>query len=906
MMDKMGQVVAWCVLFLLVLLSAAVAAEAPAAKAAAPAAPNTSTWYSGALAYNKSPVDLSAMNHKPAGKYGFVHADGDRLVFENGQEARFWGGNVAAYALFDANKSHVQVQAKRIAQLGYNLMRLHHMDSTGWVDPTVIDKTLADTQHLSAAGMDEVDYWIKSLRDQGVYVWLDMHVGRVLKAGDTIPGFDEVTNYGGGPSGFTYYNTRVEELMRIFSVMYLSHVNPYTGLAYKDDPAIIGMELTNEDDVTNHYGNLMLADKNNPYHNAIFNRSVSDFCALTGLPTYETGQTWLAGPSKIYLNDVEHAWDVRMLDTLTSIGVRVPIATTQMWGGNALFSLPALTAGGIVDTHSYGDVGALSTNPRTAGNFVTYIALGQAYGKPLSTTEWNVPFPATDRFTAPLYVASIAALQGWDAPMIYNYSQDTFNSPSSQTTWSTFSDVALTGLMPAAAVLFRQGHVHQARQRYCLLMDRNGLYYQANDTSTMATVRTLVERSHISIGMPDIPELTWDSATRITDGSTTITNVNQDFIPAGQNYVDSDTGELRRDWAVGFQTINTSGTQAAQGVLTTRTIVLSRTTIRVTTTPQAAVAVTALDRRPLGRSRRILVTALARAVGTGSGANRMPMRSEPVTGSVTMAAPAGLEMLPLANDGTFLAKLTAPYTSGTYTLSLPAPVGQGTHWFMLQDDPALAQPGLASCPPVVTAAAVPVTFDGATTGTSGLKRIELWYSLAPAGTWTDSTLTTSALAGTFRFLPPGNVTGIYRFQLVAVSNNDVRSAAPDGPGDCATLFDSVPPSVVSVRALARPTTGTQPFDVKFSEPVTGFDSPGDVTIGHTGTTAHTGVTVVPMSPTEYIVSVLGLSGRGTYSLSVKAGACMDEVGWPNVASPPLILTFPPPPPKRPAAFLRVD
>ena len=28
-----------------------------------------------------------------------------------------------------------------------------------------------------------------------------------------------------------------------------------------------------------------------------------------------------------------------------------------------------------------------------------------------------MPVPGTDRFVAPLYAASIAALQGWDAPM---------------------------------------------------------------------------------------------------------------------------------------------------------------------------------------------------------------------------------------------------------------------------------------------------------------------------------------------------------------------------------------------------------------------------------------------------------------------------------------------------------
>ena len=43
-------------------------------------------------------------------------------------------------------------------------------------------------------------------------------------------------------------------------------------------------------------------------------------------------------------------------------------------------------------------------------------------GVRLLITEWNVEYPNTDRFTAPLYMASIAALQGWDAPMLFDYS----------------------------------------------------------------------------------------------------------------------------------------------------------------------------------------------------------------------------------------------------------------------------------------------------------------------------------------------------------------------------------------------------------------------------------------------------------------------------------------------------
>ncbi|MHC4300850.1 MAG: glycoside hydrolase 5 family protein, partial [Planctomycetota bacterium] len=529
-----------------------------------------SKWYSGALLHDKSPVDISFLNHKPAGKFGFVKARGDKLIFENGEEVRFWGGNIAAYAIF-ADKEHIRVQAKRIAQLGYNLMRIHHHDSMGWVGRTVIDKSRVDSQHLDPEVMDRLDYWIKCLRDEGVYVWLDLHVGRLFKEGDGIgEGLAEMQRKSKRPGGaegkgYCYFNDRIEQLMKDFNAKYMSHVNKYTSLAYKDDPAIMGLLITNENDITSHFGNLMLADKNNPWHNRVFEDRVKAFSQRHGFKFDRTVRTWEPGSSKLFLADTEYQWNRRMLAALDEIGVKVPISTTQMWGNMSLYGLPPLTAGGIVDVHSYGSAEALSANPRFKDNYVAYLATGQAYGKPVSITEWNVPYPKVDRFTAPLYVASISALQGWDAPMIYNYSQRTFGKPSRQGTWSTFSDVAITGMMPAAALLYRQGHVADAVKSYCIMLDRQKLYMESNHPKNMASLRTLVEQSKITIGLPDTEELEWDKQTRISGDETAITAADKDFIPAGRDFVRSDTGELARNWVRGYQTIDTERTQAVHG-----------------------------------------------------------------------------------------------------------------------------------------------------------------------------------------------------------------------------------------------------------------------------------------------------------------------------------------------------
>ena len=135
---------------------------------------------------------------------------------------------------------------------------------------------------------------------------------------------------------------------------YVDHINPFTGLAYKDDPAIVTMLLTNENDATFHYGNNLLPDKNVPWHDGLYMAQAEAFAEKYGLPKSEVWKSWLPGPSKLFLNDLEHQFDDKMIQQLRTLGVKSPIVTTSTFGGNPLSSLPALTAGDMIDAHSYG------------------------------------------------------------------------------------------------------------------------------------------------------------------------------------------------------------------------------------------------------------------------------------------------------------------------------------------------------------------------------------------------------------------------------------------------------------------------------------------------------------------------------------------------------------------------
>jgi len=640
---------------------------------------DTGTWVRDALHWDTSPVDLSFLNDKPAGKHGFLTVKGDEFVFEDGTPVRFWAGNLAARALF-SDKESMPAQARRIARMGFNLMRIHHHDSTRWVSPTVIDKSQPTSQVLDEEGMDKLDYLISCLKKEGVYVWLDLHVGREFKTADNIPGFAEMDRDGNGKAegkGFCYYNERIEQLMKEFNQKYLSHMNPYTGLAFKDDPAIMGMLVTNEDDLTSHFGNAMLPDKHHPYHNKLFDARVRAWCERTGYPYEDSWKTWLPGPSKRYLNFEQTAWQDRMTSHLRSIGVRVPVVANQFWSGMGMWDLPALATSDMIDVHSYGggDTLPLSVSPVYGSNFVIRITAGQVAGKPVTITEWHTPYPTSWRSISPMYVAAVGSLQGWDAPMLYNYSQDAFRRPDRPRTWTSYYEPGIMAPMPAAALAFRRGDFQQARQTALIKLSEEQTYNQGLSDGNMTALRTLAEQHKIAIAPGTQPQG--------VRADIVVSDPAQNFIPDGQNWVRSDTGQIYRNWAAGIETFNSPRTQGAQGFIgygdNGKLIRLDSVQMSVTN-PFGVLLVSSLDGKPIEESAMLLVTAIGRTADSGG---RLPMLSEPLTASLSIkSSVAGMKFVPLGPAGEPLSVNAVPYVDGAYTVRLTPALK--THWFLLQ------------------------------------------------------------------------------------------------------------------------------------------------------------------------------------------------------------------------------
>ncbi len=231
------------------ILAALLACAVPSA-AQAPAAPKPPVLFPFVLPWDDaSPgtiTDVSFLNAKPAGVHGYIVAKNGHFVETNTKtRVRFLGVNFAAK---DAFPSHADAEkvAARIAKLGINLVRLHHMDNSDWgQDASIWDYGYKDRQHLSAVQLDKLDYFISQLKQNGVYVNLNLHVSRQFSEADGFPASVSQIS--------TSFDKRVDEfdrrmilLQKNYARDLLTHVNPYTNLPYVSDPAVAVVEINNE------------------------------------------------------------------------------------------------------------------------------------------------------------------------------------------------------------------------------------------------------------------------------------------------------------------------------------------------------------------------------------------------------------------------------------------------------------------------------------------------------------------------------------------------------------------------------------------------------------------------------------------------------------------------------------
>ena len=211
--------------------------------------PDTTNWFEWDTPDDEAAfgtaIDASFNLDAPAGKHGFVKADGNKLVFEDGTPARFWGTNVGIYfTLGETIYNDAPTVAARIARCGYNIVRIHAIDlfTSGNIFG---EEHSGTTRKLDEKQLDKVFFLVSELKKKGVYLYIDLTCYRPsLYKDDEIPFGDQFPS--SGFKGVGMFDDYLIELQNEFATNYLTPVNPYTGLALKDDPAVVAIGVSNE------------------------------------------------------------------------------------------------------------------------------------------------------------------------------------------------------------------------------------------------------------------------------------------------------------------------------------------------------------------------------------------------------------------------------------------------------------------------------------------------------------------------------------------------------------------------------------------------------------------------------------------------------------------------------------
>ncbi|MFN8439103.1 MAG: carbohydrate binding domain-containing protein [Cytophagales bacterium] len=431
--------------------------------------------------YSGHYADWSSLLDAPAGKHGFLKVQNGKEVFEDGTLARFWGVNMTAEFCF-LEKARADSLANRYAKMGCNLVRFHHLEAPWGKRNLFGGGDVPSTRKLDPESMDKLDYLIAAFKKKGIYVYLDLLVQRQFRPNDVAKGAE--TENGAKQAGV--FDDKLIELQKEFNEQMFTHINKYTGFAYKDDPVFIGSELVNETwiggqwqgDILTPYYAKVLDDKfaKSPFY-AGKPRSVlkqlpplNIYCAQR--LTAENKNSDSVNTMKFLLHE-EAKYVDEMTAHLRKVGVKYPIAYT-----NFPYSFTALlknkSKGDIIINNTYWshpwdyDLGALSpTYIRSQlhlhnASLIVQNAMYAVKGKPFMVTEWNACYPNPQRCDGVPMMAAYGSLQGWQNFTQFTMSDDP-NGATSLTPFGVANDPIHMAQWVVGAPMFLRGDIKEAK-----------------------------------------------------------------------------------------------------------------------------------------------------------------------------------------------------------------------------------------------------------------------------------------------------------------------------------------------------------------------------------------------------------------------------------------------------------
>ncbi len=530
-------------------------------------------WYP-----DRMPIDISFAfeEEKPAGKHGFCQVDGDKFKFEDGTPAKFWGVIFNGACCFP-DHAYAEGVARRLAQAGCNLVRFHQLDAE-WATPNIFrltaGKRLKDTRHFDPACMERHDYLIKCLQEQGIYIMCDVTTYRKYKTGDGVQDAELLSD---NMRGASLYDPTMIELQKEYAWNYWNHVNQYTGVAYKDNPQFVLLDIINENDLFSRYSGNSRNKINSPYYD-------NEFRDLFAAWLKEQNIDYDAYGCEIFNKDkpmidfrihLSKQYYEGMLDYLhNNVGLKMPICGTN-WP-----KIAGLTKSqenmDFQDCHHYyydwkwGETEKITFNRSLTELSTSRLAACSAsrvHGKPFGMSEWDMPWPNSYRAESPIWFPAQACLQGWSFMVIHTYAYGTNLSkydilgkeatsstigsvPYREGIFTCWNDPSKFGLFYHGALMMRKDHIRPAQKTI-------GARISDYASNSVVLPATAMEYHRV------------DAVLDTTDTSdlTDIRPIEEVFVPEKKGIIQSDTGELWRNVSKRIGVVDTPSTKVAYGFL---------------------------------------------------------------------------------------------------------------------------------------------------------------------------------------------------------------------------------------------------------------------------------------------------------------------------------------------------
>jgi hypothetical protein len=656
-----------------------------------PVAPGAGDWFplrAGPDSFsNQSIIDMSSLNEDVAGSRGRIVRSGDQFVDASGNPIKFWGIGAAPAG---TTAPIMQQQARWYAKHGINMVRLHPVqDLLGELQGPRNART------FDPAKLDLLDRWFAAMKNEGIYTTWSIFYHHVIKPdervsqGGTVPDalYDELPARGSGKDSYGYatFVDEFQDSQWTYANLLLNRVNPYTGIAYKNDPALVIVEARNEDSIFFHNPLTTLWNERNNaglnYHVArlrsMFGTWVKTKYAsqtaltaawgstptaavgvdnwTTGLfeimgafhmgtngPLYEfAGKTQRAADFTQFLAEMQRADYQNYYNRLRGIGFNGVIVTTAWKSGGPSGDAANLWSddvGDAIDRHNYfgggegghniatGDV-TNDTHLLKAGRALLTTGFNQVEDKPFIMTEWTQSAPNQYKAeAAPLMAFYGMGLQGWDASYQFTGSRSYYGNGWPDLSSYVSETPHYMGQFPALRYAIEKGHITQgasvAARRLNLTQGSNGIF---NGTDVL-------QQSFGTVGY-DTNEIVQQGTTpaeALAVGRVTVkagTGLPASTSTSLTPFFNTTTRVVTSNtgqlvWRYGDRYVEVRSSKT-QGVIG----FAGGRTINLpgvvvnTSTPFVSLLLTPLDDRPLDQSERILVTAMAQDRQRGSAYN---------------------------------------------------------------------------------------------------------------------------------------------------------------------------------------------------------------------------------------------------------------------------------------------